>query len=39
MEVKPYILMERGIPNGYTVADSITTDEWIELYCNLLNAK
>lgn len=38
-EIDVYALRERGIPEGYRVADDITTDEWIELYCGLLNKK
>lgn len=39
MEVDSYVLIEKGIPDGYRVADIISTDEWIQLYCNLLNNK
>lgn len=39
IEADVYVLRENGIPEGYRVADDITTDEWIELYCGLLNKK
>lgn len=33
IEVDLYKLVEAGIPEGYKPVGKITTDEWIELYC------
>lgn len=31
LSVDPVELHERGMPDGFIVADNITTDEWIEI--------